>query len=188
MLTPGTHDGETVLTRWTVDEATWREFAANVHRYLAAPRAPKCVLKSLDQPAPQWLEVVVREDAIFVGDECLSLQFSECDEPHLRDGWLEFACDRDYTAPYFFPVPVPANARANAAWVVNHFRQALSQRARQLAEAQDAPTFSNRLRKLVEAHFVLVLLLLFFVVLPGAAVLIAYLHSLATGAPGWPQR
>jgi len=143
-----------------------------------------CAEESLDQPAPQRLEVVVRHDAIFVGDECLSLQFSECEDPHLRDEWLEFTCDKDYTAPYFFPIPVPATARANAVWVVTHFRQALAERARQLAEAHDAPTFSNRLRKFVEAHFILVLLLFFFVVLPGAAVLFAYLHSLWTGAPG----
>ena len=183
MFKPRRHDREAVLTRWTVDEATWREFAANVHRYIDEPRAPTCLLRSLDQPTPRQLEVVVRDDAIFVGDESLSLQFSECEEPHLRDEWLEFRCDNDYTAPQFFPIPVPAAARANAAWVVTHFRRALAERARQLAEAQDAPTFSNRLRKFVEAHFIVVLLVLFFVVLPGAAVLVAYLQSLWTGAP-----
>jgi hypothetical protein len=180
---PRRYGGETVLTRWTVDAATWRQFAANVHRYIDAPRAPACVLKSRDQPAPQRLEIIVREDAVFVGDECLSLQFSECEDPHLRDEWLEFSCDNDHTAPHFFPIPVPANARTNAVWVVNHFRQALMDRARRLAEADDAPTFSNRLRKAVEAHFILVLLLFFFVLLPGAAVLFTYLQSLWSGAP-----
>ena len=184
MFTPKSHAGETILTRWTVDEVTWRDFAANVRRYIASPSAPACVLKSLNQPAPHALEVVVRDDAIFVGDEWLSLQFSECEDPHLREEWLEFACDKDYTAPHFFPIPVPATARANAVWVVNHFRQALAERARQLAEADAAPRFSNRLRKFVEAHFIVVLLVFFFIVLPGAAVLFAYLHSLWTGASG----
>ena len=181
MFTPKRYDGEKVLTRWTVDETTWRKFAADVHCFLNEPRAPACVLKSLNQPPPRAVEVVVRDDAIFVGEEWLSLQFSECDQPHLRDEWLEFACDNDYTAPHFFPIPVPAEARPNAVWVVNHFRRALVERARVLAQAQDAPTISNRLRKFVEAHFIIVLLLLFFVVIPGAAVLFAYLRSLWSG-------
>ena len=181
MFTPKRYHEEKVLTRWPVDQTTWYEFAADVRRYIAAPRAPACVLKSLDQPPPRALEVVIRDDAVFVGDEWLALEFSECDEPHLRDGWLEFACDKDYTAPHFFPIPVPAHARANAAWVVNHFRQALAERARRLAQADAAPTFSNRLRKWVEAHFIMVVLLFFFVVIPGAAVIFAYLHSLWPG-------
>ena len=183
MFPPKRHAGETILTRWTVDDATWREFAANVHRSLKLPRAPACVLKSLNQPPPTRLEVVVRNDAIFVGDECLSLQFSECEDPYLREHWLEFACDRDYTAPYFFPIPVPAAARPHAAWVVDHFRRALAERARLMAEADNAPTLSNRVRKWVEAHFIMVVLLFFFVLLPGAAVIAAYLHSLWTAAP-----
>ena len=183
MFTPKRHAGETILTRWTVDEATWREFAADVHRYLEQPRAPACVLKSLDQPPPDQLEVVVRDDAIFVGDECLNLQFSECEDPHLREHWLEFACDRDYTAPHFFPIPVPPAAKPNAVWVVNHFRRRLMERARLMTEADNAPTISNRLRKWVEAHFIMVVLLFFFAVLPGAAVIMAYLHSLWAAAP-----
>ena len=180
MLSGNGHEGETILTRWTVDEATWRKFQADVHRYLKQPRAPACVLKSLDRSAPHGLEVIVRDDAVFVGDERLSLQFSECEDPHLREEWLEFACDKDYTAPHFFPIPVPANARANAVWVVNHFRRALGERARLMAEADEAPTASNRLRRFVEAHFILVLLVFFFALLPGAAVLVAYFYSLWT--------
>ena len=180
MFTPRRHAGETILTRWTVDEATWREFAGNVHRYLEQPRAPACVLKNLDRPAPHSLEVVVREDVIFVGEEWLSTEFSECQDPLLREEWLEFSCDNDHSTPHFFPIPVPPAAKPHAAWVVNHFRRRLMERARIMAEADDAPTTSNRLRKWVEAHFIMVLLLFFFVVLPGAATIVAYLHLLWT--------
>jgi hypothetical protein len=183
MFIPKRHAEETILTRWTVDEAAWREFAANVHRYTDRRRAPACVLKSLDQPAPHGLEVVVREDAIFVGAEWLSIEFSECQDPLLREEWLEFLCDNDYSAPHFFPIPVPPAAKPNAVWVVNHFRRRLMERSGRMAEADNAPTISNRLRKVVEAHFILMLLLFFFVVLPGAAVLVAYLYSLFTAKP-----
>ena len=139
---------------------------------------------SLHQPAPDALEVVVREDAVFVGHERLSLQFSECEEPHLGEEWLEFACDNDYTALHFFPIPVPAGARANAVWAVDHFRRAVAEPARLLAAAHAASTTPNRLRKLVEAHFILFVLLLFFVLLPGVVLLVVYLHSLWSGATG----
>ena len=183
MLTPKRYARETILTRWAVDEATWREFVTNLHCYLAQPRARASVLNRLDRPWAQGLEVVVREDAIFVGEEWLSIEFSECQEVLLREEWLEFFCDNDRTAPHFFPIPVPSAAKSNAAWVANHFRRLWIERARRMAEGDDAPTFSNRLRKWVEAHFIMVLLFLFFVVLPGAAVIVGYLHSLWTAAP-----
>jgi hypothetical protein len=175
-------DVETILTRWTVDEETWLRFTSDVHLHLNQPRARACVLKSLNRPWSHGLEVMVRDDAIFVGEEWLSIEFSECQEVLLREEWLEFFCDNDRTAPHFFPIPVPPAAKPNAAWVANHFRRLWIERARRIAEADDAPTISNRLRKWVEAHFIIVLLLLFFVVLPGAAVIVGYLYSLWTAA------
>jgi phosphoglycolate phosphatase-like HAD superfamily hydrolase len=63
------HRDEVILARWTVDPARLSEFARFARdRYGDTAFTPRDVLKVWDDSALAGIEVVCREDALFVGD------------------------------------------------------------------------------------------------------------------------
>ena len=79
------------------------------------------------------------------------------------------------------PIPLPADDAALATRVladlhahVGQARRQAEERTRRYEEERMRPTPSNRMLWFVERHFIVVLLLLFFVLLPAFALLAAW--------------
>jgi hypothetical protein len=98
----------------------------------------------------------------------------------LRESWIEFGFDYSEGAMPIVPVPVAVQARAEAARIADHFTARLREERRIEEEKRARPTFSNRLLKFVEDHFILALLLFFFVLIPGVA---GFIHLLSIWFP-----
>lgn len=187
---PKRHENEVVLASWSVDAPTWRAFVRAVGAYATqpGPRAPSFFKFDEQPPSPAGAEVVIRDDALFVGTHAADIPWPPT--VTLRPDWLEF-----YFAPsdggwFIVPAPVSLAARTEAARVAEHFGRREAEALRRNAEAQRAaaeerarPTLRNRLLNVVEGHFILILLAFFFILLPAVVGLIA----LASAWPGAPE-
>ena len=163
---------EPALGFWMVDRATWREFVDAVRTYEQQPRASRCALDLSAEPPAIGLEVVVQENQVQVGERRFSLIGFEGLRVTLQPAWLEF---EDEYGNYFYPVPVPRHARADAARIATRFTETMAAAVREAEEERARPTLNNRLLTWVEQHFILVLLLFFFVLLPAIVVAISWL-------------
>jgi len=175
---------ENVLAYWTVDAATWREFAATVRRYQQLPGVDHCALKLRDDVPASSVEVVVREESVSVGKERFDFIYAESLSVTLRESWLEFGSDPFDTQAYIFPVPIDARSQAEAARIADHFTHQIAERFRIAAEERAKPTLSNRLLNFVEGHFALAMFLVFFVLIPGV---VGIIHLLTLRFP-WLSR
>lgn len=167
------HRDEVILARWTVDTARLRDFALQVRARYGAPFRPDALLKACENAPASGLEVVCRDDAIFVGPWSLDLQYNLVSGLRLEETWI--LCDMDWGA-YDIPIPVPPNGRVEAARVVAHYIREWEEENRQYFERRNAPTWHNRLLDIAEAHFAWVALGFFFIVIPLVLLLFSLLR------------
>jgi len=172
---PKRHPNETILASWLVDATTWRNFVRSVR---AHDQQPGYIARSYwkfkdESPGPADVEVVIRDDAFFVGSYSLGIAYAPTTVT-FRPEWLEFQYDQSEGPSFIVPVPVPPAARAQAARMAEYFTQKSqdaaqknAESARKAAEERARPTLSNRLLNALEGHFILCMLLFFFVQIPG---------------------
>jgi hypothetical protein len=168
---------ENVLASWVVDAATWRDFVRAVRSYQQQPRARHCSLEIEGEVPPSGIKVVIGDHTAAVGSQSFSLRFLDNPTVTLRESWLEF----DSGEAYFFPVPVPNDAQADAARVADHFTQQTAEQFRLYAEARARPTLSNHLLNFVEGHFALAMFILFFILIPAFVVFLLQLERWIPG-------
>jgi hypothetical protein len=168
------YPGEVIVARWTVDSARVRDFTQRVHgRYGDSPFRPIDLLRACEEGSQSGLEVVCRDDAVFVGQWCLAFEYNVVSQIHLESEWVLFVME---WGAYDIPVPVPSD-QAEAARIVRYYTQQGEEENRQYLEARQRPTWSNRLLNIAEARFAWVLLGLFFIVLPLFVLLLSLLHG-----------
>lgn len=78
---------------------------------------------------------------------------------------------------YDIPVPVALNSRAEAARMVDYYTSQWEVEQRRYLQERQAPTWRNRLLNIAEAHFVWVLLGLFFIAIPLAVLPLSLLRG-----------
>jgi hypothetical protein len=162
---------ETALAFWVVDAATWRAFVRAVRTSAEQTGVPHNTHKLRDELPADGLEVVIREDSVHVGRERFEFIYLHMGVT-LREGWLEFDASLGDGDSCIFPVPVPAQARSEAARIADYFTQRSAEQYRREKEERARPTLSNRLLNFVEGHFVLSMFIFFFVLLPAFVALI----------------
>lgn len=169
------HPEEVILARWTVDALRVREFAQQTRtRYGDSPFSPRDLLKACDENSRYGLEVVCRDDAVFVGSWCLSFPYNDISDIRLHDTWVQFVMDG---GAYDIPVPIAHDGRAEAERIVDYYIRTGREEARLAWEARHAPTLSNRLLDIAEAHPAWVLLGFFFIVIPLVVLVLGLLRG-----------
>jgi hypothetical protein len=168
--------GEIVLARWVVDAAALHKFVQETRlRSNWFSSVPQALLKQCEKHATgAGLEVVVREDAVFVGEWGSPNWFYAV---QVHDTWLQFMGDEGYHVP----VPLAPGARAETERIAAIYSaldsQARAESQRQFDEERARPTWNNRLLKFVEAHFGWVVLGFFFVLIPLFLLLLGFLRG-----------
>ena len=168
---PTRHENEEVLANWRVDASTWREFARAVRAYRARPGGyTPCHVKFPDDPpSPEGAEIVIRSDAVFIGDQIVDLRHDQPTAAALPY-WLQLDVEYSECRPAFIiPVPFPPGGLVEAARVAEWFNKRIADQLSAIAEERARPTLNNRMLNLVEGHFILIALFLFFVLLPAVA-------------------
>ncbi len=166
--------GEILLARWVVDGAALRDFVRETRlRSKWYTHVPADLLKECERHAGgAGLEVVIREDAVFVGEWGSPDSF---DAVRVQETWMEFLGEEGYQVP----VPLAPGARAEAERVAAvytaRYARDRAEAQRQFEEERARPTWNNRLLNFVEAHFVWLLLVFFFVLIPLFALLLGFL-------------
>jgi hypothetical protein len=169
------HSKEVVLARWTVDAPRLREFIRSMRaRYGKSPFAPTDLLNACEKHSESGIEVVCRDDAIFVGPWCLAFLYNEVSALHLEDTWVRVEMERGL---YEIPLPLAVESRSTAESVIDLYGRMAEEEHRRYTAARRAPTWHNRLLDIAESHFVWVTLGLFFVVLPLAVLIVAWLSG-----------
>ncbi|MBA3560693.1 MAG: hypothetical protein H0W30_19105 [Gemmatimonadaceae bacterium] len=183
MFRPKRTRDEKLLAEWSVDESTWREFIRAIQHYAEQPGGASLGVSFPKEFPPAGVTVAVREDALFVGRDAFDMRLWIGMQVTLREHWLEFLPEPDERPHAIFPVPVPSRMRADAALVAGHFTAVAAECSRIAAEQRARPTFSNRLLTLVERHFIVAVLLFFFVLLPVLVGVVAAFRSFFVSAP-----
>ena len=168
--------GEGVLARWTVDAETWRGLAEERARLERGTRQSSPATRQ--ESPPSGIEVVVCEDAVYIGRDEWSPMFAAVGiRATLQGSWLilEWATDESDS---LVRVPVAPTAHADAERVARHFNSAYEARVKEAVEARAKDTSANRLLTWIEGHFVLFVLLFFFVLIPAFVGLVYLLTEL----------
>lgn len=169
------HPEEVVLGRWTVSPEALRDFIARVRAHHAqSPFPPRDLLEACEKQARTGLEVVCREDAIFVGSWCLSFLYNGVSKVRLEEHWMECVMDG---GAYYLQIPLPLPDRTEPARMVEVYARQQAEEWRRYIEERSAPTLNNRLLTFTEKHFVWVLVGLFFVAIPAAVVVFGLLRG-----------
>jgi hypothetical protein len=167
---------EVILARWVVDAAFLHNFVretrlrSNWYSYM-----PPDLLKECEKHATgAGLEVVVREDAVFVGEWGASNSF---DVVQVHETWMQFMGDEGY----YIAVPLVPGVRAEAERIAVIY-SALHEKAhaeveRQFKKERARPTWNNRILNFVEAHIGWFMLGFFFVLIPLLLVLLGFLRG-----------
>lgn len=152
-----------------------REFAQRTRaRYGDTPFSPVDLLKACDEAPSSGLEVVCRDDAVFVGSWCLAFQYNVVSGIQLEEEWILFGME---WGAYDIPVPFAPNGRAEAARMVEYYTRQWEEEQRQYLEARQAPTWNNRLLNIAERHFVWVVLGIFFIAIPVVVLVMSLLRG-----------
>ena len=174
------HSGETILVQWTIGESLWRDFLREKEERYRERR--HCLTFTPPDPFPvSGIEVVIRDDAIFVGGECVR-EYVYDGGYHgfsVNESILEMYLSSD-TTTYVYLLPITRGALADAKRVVERLTAEDSEQARIRAAERARPTLRNRLLWWIEAHFVLAMFAFFFGLLP-LFVLCLYLLLVAFG-------
>jgi hypothetical protein len=115
--------GEGVIARWHVDVEDWRQCMVK-RRALddARPDLRGSFHVMHGDPSPAGVDIVVSEDAVFVGPEAMHPLFKEFgNRAQLQDGWLELTSRAD-DSDFVLRLPVTPGAEAEAGKVVRYFR------------------------------------------------------------------
>jgi hypothetical protein len=168
------HPEEVILARWTVDGARLREFTRQVReRHEDSPFPPRDLLKACDE-ARGSLEVVYRDDAVFVGPWCLSFTYNEVSGIRVEEPWVLFIMEG---GSYDIPVPIARDGLAEAIQVGKLYRRLWEEEDRLAREKRAAPTWSNWLLDIFEAHPAWMLLGFFFVLIPAVVAVMGWLQG-----------
>jgi hypothetical protein len=171
---------EVILARWVVDAAALSSFLREPQiRSKWYTNVPKDLLKECEKHATgAGLEVVVRKDAVFVGEWGTS---NWSFEVQVHETWMLFMGDEGYHVP----VPLVPGARAEAERIAAIYaaleEQARLEAQRQFDEERARPTWNNRLLLFVETHFAWFLLGFFFVLIPLFVLLLGFLRGNISG-------
>lgn len=109
------HPRETILVQWTIDQRLWRDF---VSVSLLPTRNPSAKFTTATPPEPfpaSGIEVVIRDDATFVGQECIS-SYVPGGGYHgisVHGSRLEIDVSHEY-GDVVYMLPIPAQALAPA--------------------------------------------------------------------------
>lgn len=171
---------EVILARWVVDAAALqiflREKRLRSQWYLSVPQG--LVKECKKHAAGAGLEVVVREDAVFVGEWGSPNWFYGV---QVNETWMLFMGDEGYHVP----VPLAPGARAEAERIAVIYaardEQARLEAQRQFNEERAKPTWNNRLLSFVETHFAWLMLGFFFVLIPLFLLLFGFLRGRISG-------
>lgn len=172
--------GETILARWVVDAEALHNFVRETRlRSKRGAFVPEDLLKECEKHATgAGLEVVVREDALFVGEWGSPNWF---DDVQVHETWMRFIGDEGYQ----IPVPLAAGARAEAERIATlysaRYSRARAKEQRRFNEERARPTWNNRLLNFVEIHFVWLVLGFFFVLIPLFVLLLGFLRGSLSG-------
>lgn len=167
---------EVILARWVVD-------AAALHNFVREPQIrskwytymPKDLLKECEKHATgTGLEVVVREDAVFVGEWGVPNSFGAV---QVHETWVHFMGEEGY----YIAVPLAPGARKEAERIAAIYaareERARARAQREFDEERARPTLNNRLLLFVETHFAWLLLGFFFVLIPLFVLLLGFLRG-----------
>lgn len=169
------HSDEIILAKWTVDTARLHDFALRVReRYGDTPFRPDALLKVCENPPASGVDVVCRDDAIFVGSWGLDFQYNVASGIRVEEPWILCVME---SGAYDIPVPVALNARDEATRMVAYYRHRWEEEEREYLERRQAPTWRNRLLNIAEAHFVWVVLAFFFIAIPTLVALLSALRG-----------
>jgi len=169
------HPDEVILARWNVDPARLREFAAEIRaRYANSPFPPRDLLKVCDKHARDGLEVVCRDDAVFVGTWVLAFLYNGVSAIRAQERWLEFEMEGGM---YNIEVPIARNGKAEAERIAATYTEMAAEQGRRALAERQAPTLNNRLLNIAEAHWIWVMLGFFFVVIPAVVLVISLLSG-----------
>jgi len=167
---------ETILARWVVDAAALDNFVRETRlRSKRLSFIPEDLLKECEKHATgAGLEVVVREDAVFVGEWGSPNWFYEV---QVQETLIRLLGDEGY----HIPVPLAPGARADAERIAAiysaRYSQARAEEQRQFNKERARPTRNNRLQNFAEARFVWLVLGFFFVLIPLFVLLLALLRG-----------
>lgn len=172
--------GEAILARWVVDAEALRDFVREMRRRSKlCSYVPPDLLKECEKQATgAGLEVVVREDAVFVGEWGSANWFYAI---QVHETWLQFMGDEGY----HIPVPLAPGARAETERIGRIYSelhlQGLAEAQRRFDEERARPTWNNRLLIFAEAHFVWLVLGFFFVLIPLFVLLVGVVRDRISG-------
>jgi hypothetical protein len=169
------HPDEVILARWDVDPVRLREFAAEIRAlYANSPFPPRDLLKVCDARARDGLEVVCRDDAVFVGTWVLAFLYNGVSGIRAQDRWLEFEMEGGM---YTIEVPIARNGKAEAERIAALYTEMAAEEGRRARAERQAPTLNNRLLNIAEAHWIWLMLGFFFVVIPAIVLVISLLSG-----------
>ena len=165
---------DAILARWTVPPARLRAFTAQVRaRSANSPFPPKDLLAACDAHVEKGLEVVFRTDELVVGSWSLSFTYNQVTDFRLEDAWLLVELEGTHT----IPVPTAPESRAAVERGLAAYARLVAEENRRYFAARAAPTLSNRLLNIAEAHFAWVVLGFFFVGIPLLVALFGLLRG-----------
>ncbi len=169
------HPNEVLVARWHVGPDPLRAFIRQMRdRYGDTPFTPNDLLNECETHARTGLEIVCRDDAIFVGRWCLAFLYNQVTDMTVQDMWIR--CEME-GGLYEIPIPITLEARAEAVGVVKHYARLAEEETRQAVARRQAPTWSNYFLNIAEAHPVWLLLAFFFVGIPAIVLLVGLLRG-----------
>ena len=116
--------GDGVIARWHVEAEAWHQRMVE-RRALdhARPELRGSFHVMQGDPPPAGVDIVVSEDAVFVGPEAMHPLFKEFgNQARVQDGWLELTSRAD-DSDFVLRLPVAPGAEAEAEKVVRYFRR-----------------------------------------------------------------
>jgi hypothetical protein len=167
---------EAILARWVVDAASLHNFVGEIRlRSKWDSAAHQDLLKECEKHSTgAGLEVVIREDAVFVGEWGTPNVFYEV---QVHDTWMRFMGDEGFHIAVPLVPAAKAEADRIAAIYPRLYDQALAEAKRQFEEERARPTWNNFALRFVETHIVWVLLGFFFVLIPLFVLLLGLLRG-----------
>jgi hypothetical protein len=179
----GSTSGHPILAEWTLDAGAWRAFLDQLHARAQQPGYARAIAGFADDASEAERTVTAASDSILVGKARFDLNRWWPERVVEHAAWIEFFSDPQDEPTRVFLVPFPPGKATQAAQVAAHFRALMDERDRRVHEELTRPTPSNRLLWFVERHFIALLLVFFFVLLPLGAVLVAWLAGEPPAVP-----
>jgi hypothetical protein len=173
------HPNEKILVQWTIDESMWRKFQGVMKSLESNPNGPYYTFTPPQEFPPSGIEVVIRDDAVFIERKCVLEYVYEGGfygmSVHESLLMMRISSDSDV---YVYLLPIAPAAILDAERVIGEFTAADKEEARIRTEEAARPTLRNRLLWWIEAHFILTIIIIFFGIIPLFALAAHYLSLL----------